>query len=106
MTTNKTTAGAKSDVNPAFPMFGIMDWAKPFSALPSKAYASFYKEALGMTARQLEAYAGYVKKLADCDDLSQSLACHGEFVRRTMTSCYEDGQRAVETFQKAMSPQA
>jgi len=79
------------------------DWLKPFTEAPAKFYAGFWKEALGLTARQLQTQTDYVKTLAACDTPLGLLSCNGDFVQKTLMNWSRGVDDGLEALRRSAS---
>ncbi|MBJ3777532.1 phasin family protein [Acuticoccus mangrovi] len=97
MTTESSAANGSAN-----PLLGGLDWAQPFSEAPLNAYTAMCREALGATARCLQAQSEFVQRLAECTSPSDVIGCQSEFVRKSMEMCFDEGQTMLGTLQRNM----
>ena len=74
-----------ADENPAASTFSFTTpaWLKSFNGAQKVPYTALSKEMLEFTASRLQDHADYLKRLAECADLSEAIKCHIEFAQQS-----------------------
>ena len=63
---------------------------------PRVPYATVSRELLGFTASRLQDQADYLKRLADCADLTEMMKCHFEFAQQSWSRSVGEAGRVLE----------
>lgn len=103
MTARKADGGGHS------PVFGSnfgFDWAQSATEGPLKIYENACKHALAATSRCLETQAAFARKLAECKDPTEVLACQREFSQKMIALGVEETTSAFEALQLQFRPDA
>mgnify|MGYP001217488400 CR=1 FL=1 len=96
MTARKADTGGHSQVLGS--NFGF-DWAQSMTEGPLKIYENVCKHALAATSRCLETQAAFARKLSECKDPTEALACQREFSQKMIALGVEETSSAFEALQ-------
>ena len=75
------------------------EWLSSFNNSPRVPYAAVSKELLGFTASRLQDQADYLKRLADCADLTEVIKCHFDFAQQSWSRSVGEAGRVFEQLQ-------
>ena len=72
------------------------EWLSSFNNTPRVPYATVSKELLEFTASRLQDQADYLKRLADCADLTDVIKCHLDFAQQSWSRSVGEAGRVFE----------
>lgn len=68
-------------------------WLKELGLAPVQVYAGLYRNALRVSARQLQAQADYLRELSEAEAPQDVFARHSEFAQKAVARWIDEGQR-------------